>query len=296
MTAFACRVIGIAAMLLWSAASAAQPPAAPPDQFFDSNGVRIRYVEQGQGPAIVLMHGYTGTLDRHFIANGVFANLAKDHRAIAIDLRGHGKSGKPYEPGAYGEEFAHDVVRLLDHLKIQRAHVLGYSLGAFIAGRMATMHPERLIGAIYVAGLPLRDLSFMEPFAQDSVKELESELPFKSLVAALQPPGAQPPSEDEMRKAMAPLVAANDVKALAALWRGYKTLAVTDTQLAAVRVPSIVITGSEDVNAAGIPELNKLHPRIRTVVVQGAQHGGPEGVMRRPEFMAALREFLAGAR
>jgi pimeloyl-ACP methyl ester carboxylesterase len=296
MTVFTRRVIGMAAMLLWSASSAAQPAAAPPDQFFDSNGVRIRYVEQGQGPPIVLMHGYTGTLDRHFIANGVFANLAKDHRAIAIDLRGHGKSGKPYEPRAYGEEFARDVVRLLDHLKIQRAHVLGYSLGAFIAGRVATMHPERLISVVYVAGLPLRDLSFMEPFAQDSVKELESDLPFRSLVMALQPPGSKPPSDDEIRKAVAPLVAANDVKAFAALWRGYNTLAVTDTQLAAVRVPSIVITGSEDLNAAGVPELNKLHPRIRTVVVHGAQHGGPEGVMRRPEFMATLREFLAGAR
>ena len=276
--------------------STPQPAVAPPDQFFDSNGVRIRYVEQGQGPAIVLMHGYTGTLDRHFLANGVFANLAKDHRAIAIDLRGHGKSGKPHDPKAYGEEFARDVVRLLDHLKIQRAHVLGYSLGAFIAGRVATMHPERLISVVYVAGLPLRDLSFMEKFAHDSVKELESDLPFKSLVVALQPPGAKPPSEDEMRKAMAPLVAANDVKAFAALWRGYQTLAVSDTQLAAVRVPSIVLVGSEDLNAAGVPELNKLHPRIKTVVVQGAQHGGPEGVMRRPEFIAGLREFLAGAR
>lgn len=296
MAALARRVIGIAAMLVWSVTSAAQPPAAPPDQFFDSNGVRLRYVEQGQGPVIVLMHGYTGTLDRHFIANGVFANLAKGHRAIAIDLRGHGKSGKPHDPNAYGEEFARDVVRLLDHLKIQRAHVLGYSLGAFIAGRVATMHPERLIGVVYVAGLPLRDLSFMDPFARDSVQELESDLPFKSLVAALQPPGSKPPSEDDMRKAMAPLVAANDVKAFAALWRGYKTLAVSDTDLAAVRVPSIVITGSEDINAAGVPELNKRHPQIRTVVVPGAQHGGPEGVMRRPEFMAALREFLAAAR
>ena len=113
---------------------------------------------------------------------------------------------------------------------------------------------------------------------------------------ALQPPGSKPPSDDEIRKAVAPLVAANDVKAFAALWRGYKTLAVTDAQLAAVRVPSIVITGSADLNAAGVPELNKLHPRIKTVVVEGAEHGGPQGVMRRPEFMAALREFLAGAR
>jgi pimeloyl-ACP methyl ester carboxylesterase len=290
------RLIGIAAMLVWSVSSAAQPPAAPPDQFFDSNGVRIRYVEQGQGPAIVLMHGYTGTLDRHFIANGVFAELAKDHRAIAIDLRGHGKSGKPHDPKAYGEEMANDVVRLLDHLKIQRAHVAGYSLGAFIAGRIATLHPERLMTVVYIAGLPLRDLTFMEPFAADSIKELESETPFRSLVLALQPPGAKPPPEDEIRKLVAPLVAANDVKAFAALWRGYRTLAVTDGQLAAVRVPSIVITGSDDINAAGVPELNKLHPRIKTVIVEGAQHGGPQGVMRRPEFMAALRPFLAAAR
>ena len=131
--AFARRVAGIAAMLLWSITAAAQPaaaPAAPPDQFFDSNGVRIRYVEQGQGPAIVLMHGYTGTLDRHFIANGVFANFAKDYRVIAMDLRGHGKSDKPHDPNAYGETMAGDVVRLLDHVKIPRAHVLGYLLGA----------------------------------------------------------------------------------------------------------------------------------------------------------------------
>ena len=296
MAALARRFIGIAALLVWSVAAAAQPPAAPPDQFFDSDGVRIRYVEQGQGPAIVLMHGYTGTLDRHFIANGVFANLARDHRAIAIDLRGHGKSGKPHDPKAYGEEMARDVVRLLDHLKIQRAYVAGYSLGAFVAGRVATLQPERLIGVVYIAGLPLRDASFLDTFARDSVKELESDLPFKSLVAALQPTGAKPPSEDQMRTAMAPLVAANDVKAFAALWRGYRTLAISDPQLAAVRVPSIVITGSADINAAGVPELNKLHPRIRTVVVEGAQHGGPEGVMRRQEFMAALREFLAGAR
>ena len=300
MSALAGRFTGIAAVLVWTVTAAAQSPVAPatpPDQFFDSNGVRIRYVEQGQGPAIVLMHGYTGTLDRHFVANGVFANLAKDYRVIAMDLRGHGKSDKPHDPTAYGEVMAGDVVRLLDHLKIPRAHVLGYSLGAMIAGRLATMHPTRLIGVAYVASLPLLEgATYMDTFAQDSVKELESDLPFKSLVVALQPPGAKPPSDDDVRKAVAPLVAANDVRAFAALWRGYKTLIVRNQQLTAVRVPSIVLTGSEDASAAGVPELNKTHPQIRTLVVPGAQHGGPEGVMRRPEFMAALREFLANAR
>lgn len=83
---------------------------------------------------------------------------------------------------------------------------------------------------------------------------------------------------------------------MAALWRGYKTLSVSSSQLSNVRVPSIVLIGSEDISAAGVPELNKTQPQIRTVVVPGAQHGGPEGVMRRAEFMAALRPFLAAAR
>ena len=254
-------------------------------------------MEQGVGTPIVLMHGMTGTLDRHFIANGVFANLAKDHRVIAIDLRGHGKSGKPHAPGAYGEEMARDVGRLLDHLKIQRAHIAGYSLGAFIAARFAVLQPQRPIGVIYIASLPLRDGDTgMEKFAADSVKDFESDLPFKSLMITLQPPGSKPPSDDEIRKAVAPLVAANDVKALAALWRGYKTLSVSNAQLSALKAPSIVLVGSEDTAAAGVPELTKTHPRIRTLVVQGAQHGGPDGVMRRPEFMSTLREFLASVR
>jgi pimeloyl-ACP methyl ester carboxylesterase len=88
----------------------------------------------------VLLHGYTGTLERHFLANGVFASLASDHRVVAFDLRGHGKSGKPHDATEYGEAMAADVVRLLDHLKIQRAHVIGYSLGAIVAGRLSGIH------------------------------------------------------------------------------------------------------------------------------------------------------------
>jgi pimeloyl-ACP methyl ester carboxylesterase len=191
---------------------------------------------------------------------------------------------------------AGDVVRLLDHLKIARAHVIGYSLGAIIAGRLAATHPDRLLSVTFVAQTPL---SHMTPefaqFAEVSVKELEGDLPFRSLALALQPPGSTPPSDDEIRKIVAPLAAANDVKALAALWRGFGTLVTPDEALSAIRVPMFVVIGSEDRNAENVPALAKAHPEIRTLVIEGAQHGGERGVMRRPEFMAALLNFLVTA-
>jgi pimeloyl-ACP methyl ester carboxylesterase len=97
------------------------------DKFFDSSGVQIRYIEQGTGEPVVLIHGYASSIERSWIEPGVLPNLARDHRVIAFDLRGHGKSGKPKDPKAYGTEMGQDAVRLMDHLKIQRAHIVGYS-------------------------------------------------------------------------------------------------------------------------------------------------------------------------
>jgi pimeloyl-ACP methyl ester carboxylesterase len=96
------------------------PLQAQADGLLNSAGVRIRYVEAGQGPPVVLIHGYIANADRHWVQTGVFANLAADHRVIALDCRGHGQSDKPTERGAYGLEMANDVLRLLDHLKIRR--------------------------------------------------------------------------------------------------------------------------------------------------------------------------------
>ena len=91
---------------------------------------RIRYVEAGSGAPVVLLHGYTRFLESNWVERGgIFWPLAKDHRVIALDLRGHGQSDKPHDPRAYGPETIADVVRLLDHLNIERAHLLGYRWG-----------------------------------------------------------------------------------------------------------------------------------------------------------------------
>jgi pimeloyl-ACP methyl ester carboxylesterase len=289
------------AVLLLSVAVHAQgqspTPVVPPDNFFDSGGVRIRYVEQGQGSPIVLIHGYTGTLERHWINPGVFANLASDHRVIAFDCRGHGKSGKPHEAKAYGVEMGQDVIRLLDHLKIARAHVIGYSMGAIIAGHLLTTDPDRFITATFIAHHAVHTWTAEdEREAEASARELQGDTPFKSLVVGIAAPGTPVPSDEEIRKLVQPLVAANDLAALAAYHRGRSALVVTDQAIAAVRVPTLGIIGSADPLARTMRELGKIMPALKVVIVDGAEHGGERGIMRRPEFMETLRPFLAAHR
>jgi pimeloyl-ACP methyl ester carboxylesterase len=268
-------------------------PAAPPDNFFDSNGVRIRYIEQGQGPAIVLIHGYTGTADRHWINPGVFADLAKDHRVVALDCRGHGKSGKPHDPKAYGAEMGQDVIRLLDHLEMRRAHIIGYSLGAIIAGQLLTTNADRFLTAVFVGHHAVRSWTPKdEEEAEASARELEGATPFKSLVLGIAAPGTPIPSDEEIRKLTAPLVAANDLQALAAFHRGRRALNVTDKELAAVRVPTLGIIGSADPSVETMRQLKPYMPALTVVVVDGAEHGGERGILRRPEFLRTVREFL----
>lgn len=281
--------------LMLGALAAAQTP--PPDAFFDSAGVRIRYVEQGEGTPVVLIHGYTGTLERHWINNGVFADLARDHRVIAFDARGHGKSAKPHDPKLYGAEMGRDIVRLLDHLKIPRAHIVGYSMGAIIAGQLLTTHPDRFITATFVAHHAVyRWTPEYERDVETSVKDLSGDIPFKALVVALNPPGTPLPSDDEIRKRVQPLIAANDVKALEAYYRAWRTMVVTPEAIAAVRVPTLGIIGSADPSAETMRELDTMMPSLDVVIVEGAEHGGERGVLRHKDFLPTLREFLSRPR
>jgi len=91
-----------AALGLALATSAAAQPA---DKSFNSRGVQIRYIEAGAGDPVLLIHGYTASIELNWMKSGVFQDLAKDHRVIAFDLRGHGKSGKPTDPAAYRATF-----------------------------------------------------------------------------------------------------------------------------------------------------------------------------------------------
>jgi len=94
------------ALSVWLILVALPAAAAAQDRFFDSNGVQIRYIDHGSGEPVVLVHGLIGNIEWSWGDIGIITNLSKDHHVIAFDVRGHGKSGKPYGADAYGQQMS----------------------------------------------------------------------------------------------------------------------------------------------------------------------------------------------
>ena len=261
------------------------------DRFFESSGVRIRYVDQGSGDPIVLIHGNGGSL-QGWIDSGVLPALAEHYRVIALDARGHGRSGKPHEARAYGREMGLDVIRLLDHLDLRRAHIVGYSMGASIAATLLTTHPDRFLTAT-LGGAPGRFnwTAADTARAEKEAAEKERDCVSRAQMTRLAPPNQPPVSEEEFQKRSKACMADpnQDRFALAAVHRGMKDQAVTPDQVRAIRVPTLGVVGSRDPYLPGFQELKKLRPAMKLVVIEGATHGT---AMRAPEFLSAVREFL----
>jgi pimeloyl-ACP methyl ester carboxylesterase len=257
-------------------------------QAFDANGVKICYTVEGKGEPVVLIHGFSVNYQGQWALPGVTRELAKDYQVISFDNRGHGRSGKPHDPKQYGMEMVEDVIRLLDHLKIKRAHVVGYSLGAFITLKLLTTHPDRLLTAtLGGAGRgKATDMGFLDELAGS----LEQGKGFGPLLLRLTPPGKAPPTEQEIQSVNQFLTAMNDVKALAAVVRGMKELTVSEEKLKANQVPTLALIGDQDPLKEGVDALRGQLPNLQVVVLKGADH---LNAFARPEFVGGLKVFLA---
>lgn len=189
-------LIAVAALGFYSSLATAQPTAA--GQSFDAKGVKLRYVVEGDGEPVILIHGLYSSIEMNWKATGVIGQLAKDHQVIALDLPGHGKSDRPDDDKAYGLQMADDVVLLLDHLKIKKAHVVGYSLGGIIAGKVMSRHPDRVLSGT---------LGGMGWFKEDSPQQkmFERMKGGKVPAACFENIGKLALSEDELRKIKAPV-------------------------------------------------------------------------------------------
>lgn len=285
------RIAIVSLLVLLSTSVRAQPPLE--DKFFDSDGVRIRYVESGQGEPVVLVHGFTVDLDTDWREPGVIAALARDFRVIAMDARGHGKSAKPHDPASYGLAMAEDVGRLLDHLKIEQAHIVGYSMGGLIIGKFAILYPQRVKTVTFGGSSPRLWSEALEQRNTELADALEQGEGLRPLIIALAPPNS-PFTEQEIEELNRRQLARNDALALAAHVRSIRQQTVTPDEIRAMKVPMLAIVGSEDPAAkAGVDDFKKLNPSVKTVVIPGAPHIGAQS---RPEFLTAVREFLTAHR
>lgn len=120
---------------------------------FDNNGVSLAYEVHGDGTPVVMLHGGAVSFAGNFGAFGWIERLnARGLQVIGTDARGHGNSDKPLDPAMYGTEaLSGDVLALMDHLEIERAALVGYSIGTTIALHLLHTHPGRFIAGALVA-------------------------------------------------------------------------------------------------------------------------------------------------
>lgn len=263
--------------------------ASAQDRFFDG----LRYVEHGAGPAVLLIHGFTADLERSWVETGILPDLARDHRVVAFDLRGHGKSAKPHDPRAY-DEIARDAIRLLNFLGIPNAHVVGYSLGGIIVAKLLTTHPDRFLSAVLGGAAYRRSQSASSDRAADeAAREIEGGV-YRALLVSTAPTDEPPLSEEAILARSRTIAARNDQRALAALMRARRALVVTDAQVSTIRVPTLAVVGSADPALPRVKAMQAVWPGLEIQIVPNAAHPTvhPRGLPRRAEFREAIRRHI----
>jgi len=236
------------------------------ERYFDSAGAELRYFIEGKGTPVVLLHGFSGSPEGLWIKPGTFdALVAAGYQVIALDQRGHGKSTKFYDPDRYGIEMVQDVRRLLDHLEIDRAHLVGYSMGGKIANTFRAAYPDRLLTLTLGGyGWPWRS-------ADESLEEAE------------------------MRLQSGFVLPGNDLRALAAVRVTMNDLIPDEESLRSNATPAFSLVGTEDkvVSRSDVEKLRATMTNLESKDMPGT-HAGPDGAPYKAQFVAELIRFLAG--
>jgi pimeloyl-ACP methyl ester carboxylesterase len=245
---------------------------------FRHEDVEIAFLDEGEGEPIVLVHGFASNAAVNWVQPGWFGALkGAGRRVIALDNRGHGASTKLYDPVAYHSALmAADVHALLDHLDLDRADVMGYSMGARITAFLALQDPGRVRGAVF-GGLGSH-LVEGTGVPADVAAALEA----PSLAAVSDPRARMFRAFAEQTK--------SDLRALAACMRG-SSQTLTRAQLATIRVPVLVALGSKDVIGGSAPELAALLPAGQALEIPGRDHMTAVGDK---VFKQGVLSFLAG--
>ncbi|HYH69319.1 MAG TPA: alpha/beta hydrolase [Urbifossiella sp.] len=263
---------------------------AADEKTFDADGVKLAYREEGvaTGTPVVLVHGYLADNRTQWdspAAGGpkVVDALAKTkkYRIILLDSRGHGKSDKPVDRAKYGAEMAADVGRLMKHLGVDKAHVVGYSMGSWAAQKFAADHPDK-VRSLTVGGAGRLDDG--------------SEAGLKLLAATVKGYGGGVTGSEAMLKEVLQgrldLPNRADVPALVAAAGEVGGLRLTPAQAVSYPGPVLGLVGENDTLKPNVQALQKARVdagrKMTVVIVPGGHLSAPAT----PEFSTGLVDFL----
>jgi len=243
---------------------------------FDSDGVRLHYELHGpdSGIPVVLVHGFASDYHLNWVGTRWQETLTRaGYRVVGLDCRGHGGSDKPHDPASYALELmAGDVGRLMEHLHIESAHYIGYSMGARIGLQVMLDLPERL-GRAVLGGIGWAGAGHA---AAEIARAMRGQ------------PTTNPVAKTFYEFASAR--PANDLEALAACILGPQP-GLDPSRLASITTPVLVVVGEKDDIVGKVDRLIESIPTAKLVALAGRNH---MSAVPAREFKEAALEFLAG--
>ncbi len=268
------------------------------DAYFNSDGVRLRYVVNGvaDGPPVVFINGFPEQLE--VWSEVVASPQLKGYRLIRFDSRGLGLSDKPHDRKHYGRAMVDDVGRLLDHLSVKKAHVVGYSMGAWVAMKLVTTHPGRLVTATLGGSAGLhpsqheRNLIIADAIDGKDIRAAVRELTLTDGSRLSEEDAKQ--TEHALTDVARQYATQLNPNAVAAMMRGFGELMATDEELSGNTVPVLGLYSNE--NDPGRPlagqmtTLQERMPNVSLVQIRDANHGNARS---KPQFTQTLAIFLA---
>ncbi|MCP4762117.1 MAG: alpha/beta hydrolase [archaeon] len=256
--------------------------------FFTNDGIRIYYEIEGEGLPLIMIHGFATSLGTTWTPRCV-KTLKKNNRLILIDCRGHGKSDKPHDDSDYGPKMTKDVIKLMEHLSIEKANFLGHSMGAYMIYRLLFSKPEIFISAI-LAG-------FVVPLIEDE-ERLKYDAYTKLIIEALRAESSEQ-IEDPSYRLYRQITekSGNDLLALAALYAGdlkERTANITSPAqlkkaLKKIRVPVMTVVGSGEMLPGDKTLAAQLIPNACHFQIQGKDH---LSVLRDSKFPMVVKAFI----